>query len=162
MGISTISTKLAPGFGSRGIEGKIEAIHYLRTRNIPFFGICLGMQMAVIEFARNVLNLPDAHSTEMNTTSPYPVIDLMEDQKEVSQKGGTMRLGSYNCELKKGTKSFTAYGKSKINERHHHRYPCQSSNTKNYRVPAPHPSAIHRGQRHSHRSQCPLAAQVRG
>ena len=113
---------VAPGFGSRGIEGKIEAIHYLRTRNIPFFGICLGMQMAVIEFARNVLNLPNAHSTEMNTTSSDPVIDLMEDQKEVSQKGGTMRLGSYNCELKKGTKSFTAYGKSKINERHRHRY----------------------------------------
>ena len=113
---------VAPGFGSRGIDGKIEAIKYIRTHNIPFFGICLGMQMAVIEFARNVLNLNNAHSTEMLETSPNPVIALMEEQKKVSQKGGTMRLGSYNCEIKKGTKSFTAYGKNKIQERHRHRY----------------------------------------
>jgi len=113
---------VAPGFGSRGIDGKIEAIHYLRTNNIPFFGICLGMQMAVIEFARNVLNLKAAHSTEVDVQSPDAVIDLMEDQKEVSIKGGTMRLGSYACDLKKGSKSYTAYGKSRINERHRHRY----------------------------------------
>ncbi len=113
---------VAPGFGNRGIEGKIEAIHYLRTHNVPFFGICLGMQMAVIEFARNVLNLKNANSTEMNTSTTDPVIDLMEGQKEVSQKGGTMRLGAYQCELKKGSKSIIAYGKNKINERHRHRY----------------------------------------
>lgn len=113
---------VAPGFGSRGIEGKIEAIHFLRTNNIPFFGICLGMQMAVIEFARNVLKLKNAHSTEVDPQSPDPVIDLMEDQKEVSIKGGTMRLGSYACDLKKGSKSYTAYGKTRINERHRHRY----------------------------------------
>jgi CTP synthase len=113
---------VAPGFGSRGIEGKIEAIKYLRTNNIPFFGICLGMQMAVIEFARNVLKLKGAHSTEMETESPNPVIDIMEAQKEVSQKGGTMRLGAYDCNIKKGSKSHIAYGKSKIQERHRHRY----------------------------------------
>ena len=113
---------VAPGFGSRGIEGKIEAIHFLRTNNIPFFGICLGMQMAVIEFARNVLKLKNAHSTEVDPQSSDAVIDLMEDQKEVSIKGGTMRLGSYACDLKKGSKSFTAYGKTRINERHRHRY----------------------------------------
>ncbi len=113
---------VAPGFGSRGVEGKIEAIHYLRTHNIPFFGICLGMQMAVIEFARNVLKLNDAHSTEMEDNTANPVIDLMEAQKEVSQKGGTMRLGAYGCDLKKGSKSFTAYAKNKINERHRHRF----------------------------------------
>lgn len=113
---------VAPGFGSRGIEGKIEAIHFLRTHNIPFFGICLGMQMAVIEFARNVLKLKDAHSTEINPLSEDPVIDLMEEQKEISNKGGTMRLGSYHCELKKGTKSYLAYGKNKVTERHRHRF----------------------------------------
>jgi len=113
---------VAPGFGSRGIDGKIEAIHYLRTNNIPFFGICLGMQMAVIEFARNVLKLKNAHSTEVDVQSPDAVIDLMEGQKEVSIKGGTMRLGSYTCDLKKGSRSYTAYGKPRINERHRHRY----------------------------------------
>ncbi len=118
---------IAPGFGNRGIEGKINAIEYLRTHNIPFFGICLGMQMAVIEFARNVLNLPNANSTEMNVSSTDPVIDLMEGQKEVSQKGGTMRLGSYNCDLRKGSKSYLAYGKSKISERHRHRYEFNNS-----------------------------------
>jgi len=113
---------VAPGFGSRGIEGKIEAIHYLRTHNIPFFGICLGMQMAVIEFARNVLHLNGAHSTEMDAETSEAVIDIMEDQKEVSQKGGTMRLGAYDCDVKKGSKSYTAYGKTRIHERHRHRY----------------------------------------
>jgi len=118
---------VAPGFGTRGVEGKIEAIQYLRTHNIPFFGICLGMQMAVIEFARNVLNLKDAHSTEMESSTANPVIDLMENQKEVSHKGGTMRLGSYTCDLKKGSKSFTAYNKNKINERHRHRFEFNNS-----------------------------------
>ncbi|MEY2924630.1 MAG: hypothetical protein RLZZ337_1178 [Bacteroidota bacterium] len=113
---------VAPGFGDRGIEGKIETIKYLRENNIPFFGICLGMQCAVIEFARNVLGYTDAHSTEMNAGTKHPVIDLMESQKTVSQKGGTMRLGSYKCKLSKGSQSYLAYGKSNISERHRHRY----------------------------------------
>lgn len=113
---------VAPGFGSRGIDGKIEAISYLRKNNIPFFGICLGMQMAVIEFARNQLKLKNAHSTEMSENTPYPVIDLMEEQKNISTKGGTMRLGAYNCDIQKGSKVYSIYGKSKISERHRHRY----------------------------------------
>jgi len=113
---------VAPGFGERGLEGKIEAVKYARTSNIPFFGICLGMQVAVIEFARNVLGLKDAHSTEMNADTSDPVIALMEEQKNIEQMGGTMRLGAYPCELIKGTKSSAAYGKSKIHERHRHRY----------------------------------------
>ncbi len=113
---------VAPGFGSRGIEGKIEAIRYAREKKIPFFGICLGMQCAVIEFARNVLKLKDAHSTEMNEKTKNPVIDMMPDQKKISEKGGTMRLGAYACEIQKGTKAYSAYGKQKISERHRHRY----------------------------------------
>ncbi|MCB9251148.1 MAG: CTP synthase [Flavobacteriales bacterium] len=113
---------VAPGFGSRGIEGKIEAIKHIRTNDIPFFGICLGMQMAVIEFARNVLKLKDAHTAEVENGNKNLVIDLMEDQKEVSIKGGTMRLGAYSCDLKKGTRSYQSYGKSKIKERHRHRF----------------------------------------
>ena len=112
---------VAPGFGVRGIEGKITTIQYLRENEIPFFGICLGMQCAVIEYARNVLGLKDAHSSEMISTK-NAVIDLMESQKKVSQKGGTMRLGAYKCKLEKGSKSYTAYGKSLISERHRHRY----------------------------------------
>jgi len=112
---------VAPGFGDRGIEGKINTIQYLRENNIPFFGICLGMQCAVIEYARNVLGLKDAHSSEMAETK-NAVIDLMESQKDVSQKGGTMRLGAYKCKLEKGSKAYTAYGKSSISERHRHRY----------------------------------------
>ncbi len=112
---------VAPGFGDRGIEGKINTIQYLRENNIPFFGICLGMQCAVIEYARNVLGLKDAHSSEMAETK-NAVIDLMESQKGVSQKGGTMRLGAYKCKLEKGSKAYTAYGKSSISERHRHRY----------------------------------------
>jgi CTP synthase len=112
---------VAPGFGDRGIEGKITTIQYLRENEIPFFGICLGMQCAVIEYARNVLGLKDAHSSEMISTK-NAVIDLMESQKKVSQKGGTMRLGAYKCKLEKGSKSYTAYGKSLISERHRHRY----------------------------------------
>ncbi len=113
---------VAPGFGERGLEGKIEAVRYVRENNIPFFGICLGMQVAVIEFARNVLNLEDANSTEMNPHTAHPVIGLMENQKNIQQMGGTMRLGSYACELKKGSKAASAYGKNKIQERHRHRY----------------------------------------
>jgi CTP synthase len=113
---------VAPGFGSRGIEGKLEAVRYARENQVPFFGICLGMQCSVIEFARNVLHLPDAHSAEMNPESPNAVIDLMEDQKEITQKGGTMRLGAYTCNLKKGSLAFKAYGKQIISERHRHRY----------------------------------------
>ncbi|MDP2088017.1 MAG: CTP synthase [Flavobacteriaceae bacterium] len=113
---------VAPGFGERGIEGKISAIQFARENNIPFFGICLGMQMAVIEFARNVIGLKDANSTEMNATTTNPVIDLMESQKEITDKGGTMRLGVWKCELKKDSKSFKAYQTEIINERHRHRY----------------------------------------
>ena len=113
---------VAPGFGERGIEGKIETIKYCREEKLPFFGICLGMQCAVVEFARNVLGLKDATSTEMESKTKNPIIDLMDEQKSITQKGGTMRLGSYACELKKNTKAYQAYGKTKINERHRHRY----------------------------------------
>ena len=112
---------VAPGFGHRGIEGKIEAVRYAREQKIPFFGICLGMQCSVIEFARNVLGYADANSTEMDSTT-HPVIDLMEEQKGVTEKGGTMRLGGYPCTLQKGTKVYAAYGKAEIVERHRHRY----------------------------------------
>ncbi|MEG0789464.1 MAG: CTP synthase [Alistipes sp.] len=116
---------VAPGFGNRGIEGKIEAVRFARERQIPFLGICLGMQCAVIEFARNVLGLTDANSSEMEAT-PNPVIDLMEEQKGVTAKGGTMRLGAYPCTLKKGSKVAAAYGKTQIEERHRHRYEFNS------------------------------------
>lgn len=113
---------VAPGFGHRGIEGKLSAVKYVRENNIPFLGICLGMQCAVIEYARNVLNLPEANSREMNHTTPDAVIDLMEDQKNVTEMGGTMRLGAYDCSLKKGTNSLEAYGSKNVKERHRHRY----------------------------------------
>jgi CTP synthase len=113
---------VAPGFGERGFEGKIETVKYARENKIPFFGICLGMQVAVIEFARNVLGHLKANSTEMDPYSPFPIISLMEEQKKIDQMGGTMRLGSYACDLKKGSKAFNAYGKTKIHERHRHRY----------------------------------------
>ena len=113
---------VAPGFGSRGIDGKLEAIRYVRENNIPFFGICLGMQMATIEFARNVLGWKDAHSTEMKENTKYPVIALMDEQKTVVNKGGTMRLGSYTCKLDKKSKAYKAYGTDVIEERHRHRY----------------------------------------
>lgn len=112
---------VAPGFGERGIEGKIEAVKYARENNVPFLGICLGMQCAVIEYARNVLGLKDAHSTEISETS-NPVIDLMDEQKHIVNKGGTMRLGAYNCRIPEGTKAHEAYGKTDIVERHRHRY----------------------------------------
>jgi CTP synthase len=113
---------IAPGFGGRAIDGKIEAIKYIRENNIPFFGICLGMQMAVIEYARNVLKLPDAHSSEMNPKTKFPIIHLMEDQKNVSKKGGTMRLGAYKCTINKNSNAYKAYKKTDIEERHRHRY----------------------------------------
>lgn len=113
---------IAPGFGDRGIEGKIMAARYARENNIPFLGVCLGLQCAVIEFARNVLNLEKAHSTEMSRKTPHPVIDLMEEQKGITEKGGTMRLGSYPCKIEKGTKAFEAYQSECIDERHRHRY----------------------------------------
>jgi len=113
---------VAPGFGDRGIEGKIKAIEFSRVNKIPFLGICLGMQCAAIEFSRNVLGLTDAHSTEMNKETKYPVIDIMDDQKKVTRKGGTMRLGEYPCNISKNTKAFAVYGKSRISERHRHRY----------------------------------------
>ena len=110
------------GFGERGIEGKLEAIRYARENKIPFFGICLGLQCAVIEFARNVLHKEKANSTEFDPDTPDPVIHLMETQKSVKDMGGTMRLGSYPCKLKPGTKSAAAYGVDHIDERHRHRY----------------------------------------
>ena len=113
---------VAPGFGGRGIDGKITAITYARENNVPFLGICLGMQCAVVEFARNVLHWADAHSVEMNPKTSYPVIDMMEEQKKISGMGGTMRLGAYPCHLKKGTKVYNIYKKSEIKERHRHRY----------------------------------------
>ena len=113
---------VAPGFGERGLEGKIQAIKYAREHNVPFFGICLGMQMCVVEFARDVLGLKDAASTEMNPSTPDPVIDLMEDQKSTTIKGGTMRLGAYDCQLDKNSLAYEIYGKELISERHRHRY----------------------------------------
>lgn len=113
---------VAPGFGMRGIEGKIVAVKFARENKLPFFGICLGMQMAAIEFARNVLGLKDANSTEMQADTKNPVIDLMASQKKVKTKGGTMRLGAYACELKEGTLAYNIYGYSPISERHRHRW----------------------------------------
>ncbi len=113
---------VAPGFGFRGVEGKIEAVKYARENNLPFFGICLGMQMAAIEFARNVLGIISADSTEMNPQTPNPVIDMMEEQKKITNKGGTMRLGSYPCVIKENTLAYSIYGTTDINERHRHRW----------------------------------------
>jgi CTP synthase len=113
---------VAPGFGNRGVEGKISAVKYARENNLPFFGICLGMQMAVIEYARNVLGWADAHSTEMVKETQRPVIDLMDEQKDVTAKGGTMRLGAYPCTIKQGTLAHTIYGATEISERHRHRW----------------------------------------
>lgn len=123
---------VAPGFGERGIEGKIIAIQYARENNIPFLGICLGMQCAVIEFGRNVIGLVKAHSTEMNPETPFPVIDIMEDQKSVDKKGGTMRLGLYPCTLKPKTKIWDIYKTDHISERHRHRYEFNNAFTQQY------------------------------
>lgn len=118
---------VAPGFGMRGVEGKIIAVKYAREKRLPFFGICLGMQMAVIEYARNVLGLKEAHSTEMDPQTKHPVIDLMEEQKEITAKGGTMRLGAYPCTVKEGTLAHTIYGKTNVSERHRHRWEFNNS-----------------------------------
>ncbi len=123
---------VAPGFGERGLEGKLNAIQYVRENNIPFFGICLGMQCSVIEFGRNVLGLKDANSFEMDANTSNPVINLMEEQKNITNMGGTMRLGAYDCEIKKGTKAFAVYGKTKISERHRHRYEFNNDYLKQY------------------------------
>ncbi len=117
---------VAPGFGERGIEGKIETVRYARENKIPFFGICLGMQMAVIEYGRNVLGLKDANSTEMNKGTSAPVINLMEEQKSITDKGGTMRLGAWKCQLKEGSLAKNIYGVTDILERHRHRYEFNS------------------------------------
>ena len=117
---------VAPGFGERGIEGKIDAVKYVRENNVPFFGICLGMQMAVIEFARNVLGIKDADSTEMSPDTKNPVIGLMEDQKTITDKGGTMRLGAWGCDLKIGSTVRDIYKAESIKERHRHRYEFNS------------------------------------
>jgi CTP synthase len=113
---------VAPGFGSRGIDGKILTVKYARENNIPFLGICLGMQCSVIEFARNVLKMEGAHSTEMNHKTKYPVIDLMEEQKSIIDKGGTMRLGGYKCVIDENSRAYGSYGKTEVIERHRHRY----------------------------------------
>lgn len=113
---------VAPGFGNRGIEGKIIAVKYARETGLPFFGICLGMQMAVIEFARNVLGIKDAHSTEMESNTPNPVVNMMEEQKRIKMMGGTMRLGAYPCEIEEGSLAHKVYNAPNISERHRHRY----------------------------------------
>lgn len=124
---------VAPGFGSRGMEGKIKAVEYARVNNIPFLGICLGMQCAVIEFGRNVLGFADADSTEMNPATKYPVIDLMEEQKSITDKGGTMRLGGYKCIIDENTLAMAAYNTKEITERHRHRYEFNNSYIDVYR-----------------------------
>ncbi|GAA4341055.1 CTP synthase [Mucilaginibacter gynuensis] len=133
---------VAPGFGERGFEGKIEAIRYVRENNIPFFGICLGMQCAVVEYGRNVLGLTEANSTEMNSETPYPVIGMMEEQKKITAKGGTMRLGAYPCDLKRGSKAAAIYGKTHISERHRHRYEFNNEYLKRYEEHGMIPSGI--------------------
>ncbi|MEA2698351.1 MAG: synthase, partial [Myxococcales bacterium] len=113
---------VAPGFGSRGIEGKVAAVRYAREERVPFFGICLGMQVAVIEFARNVAGLKGANSTEFDQAAPYPVVDFLPEQRQVTEKGATMRLGAYPCVLTPGSRAAAAYGAGEIVERHRHRY----------------------------------------
>ena len=123
---------ICPGFGQRGIEGKIVAAHYTRTHNIPTFGICLGMQMMVIEFARNVLGYADANSREMDEKTPHNVIDIMEEQKNITNMGGTMRLGAYECVLRQNSRVFNIYKKEHIQERHRHRYEFNNDFLKEY------------------------------
>ncbi len=123
---------VAPGFGHRGIDGKILSAKYARENNIPFLGICLGMQCAVIDFAQNVLNLKDANSTEMHRNTKNPVIDIMEEQKGITEFGGTMRLGSYMCKIKENSKAFQAYKNTSIKERHRHRYEFNNNFLKEY------------------------------
>lgn len=131
---------VAPGFGSRGVEGKIAAVKYARENNLPFFGICLGMQMSVIEYARNVLGWKEAHSTEMEAQTAYPVIALMEEQKKVKKKGGTMRLGSYPCEIMPGSLAEKIYGSTRIEERHRHRWEFNNNFIKDFEKAGMRPS----------------------
>jgi CTP synthase len=133
---------VAPGFGERGIEGKINAVKYARENKVPFFGICLGMQCAVIEYARNVIGLEDAHSSEMNPETTNPVIDLMEEQKLVTNKGGTMRLGAYACKLEKGSLAHHIYGKLNIQERHRHRYEFNNAYLEQFKAAGMTPTGI--------------------
>ena len=123
---------VAPGFGQRGLEGKVHAIKYARENGVPFLGICLGMQMCVVEFARNVLGFADAASTELYPDTTHPVIDLMEEQKKTTMKGGTMRLGAYDCTLEKGTLAYKVYGCKDISERHRHRYEFNAKYAKDF------------------------------
>ena len=125
---------VAPGFGTRGIEGKIIAIRYARENKVPFLGICLCMQCAVVEFGRNVLGFTDAHSAEMNPDTTYPVIDIMEEQKKVDIKGGTMRLGAYPCTIRKGSLAYEVYNKTEISERHRHRYEFNNKYSAEYEL----------------------------
>lgn len=123
---------VAPGFGYRGVEGKISAVQYARESGLPFFGICLGMQMAIIEYGRNVLGIKDAQSTEMNPTAEEPVVDMMEEQKKITTKGGTMRLGSYPCNIKEGTLANKVYATTRVTERHRHRFEFNNRYLKQY------------------------------
>ncbi len=123
---------VAPGFGARGVEGKIAAVKYARLNNLPFFGICLGMQMAVIEYARNVLGWTDAHSTEMDANTTHPVIALMDEQKKIKKKGGTMRLGAYDCKIEEGTLAYKIYDTDVISERHRHRWEFNNEYLKDF------------------------------
>lgn len=133
---------VAPGFGHRGIEGKILSVKYARENKVPFLGICLGMQCAVIEFARNVLGLTGANSTEMVRTTPHPVIDLMEDQKGITDMGGTMRLGAYPCVVSKGSNAYKAYKKLEVSERHRHRYEFNNKYLAQFQDAGMHPVGI--------------------
>ncbi len=135
---------VAPGFGERGIEGKITAIRFARENKIPFLGICLGMQCAVVEFGRNVLGLQGAHSTEMNPATSYPVIDIMEEQKKINKKGGTMRLGAYPCTIADGSIAFSVYGTADIKERHRHRYEFNNAFLEQYKEAGMIPVGINR------------------
>ncbi|MDE6332136.1 MAG: CTP synthase, partial [Muribaculaceae bacterium] len=123
---------IAPGFGQRGIEGKFIALRWCREHDVPTFGICLGMQCMVIEFARNVLGFNGANSTEMDHSTPYPVIDLMDEQKSISNLGGTMRLGAYDCRLRPGSQAAAAYGSEQVSERHRHRFEFNSAYTADF------------------------------
>ena len=120
------------GFGTRGIEGKIKTVQYLREKKIPFFGICLGMQVASIEFARNVCGMKGANSTEFDRETPYPVISLIEEQKNIRNMGATMRLGEYQCKIHKNSASYRAYKKENIGERHRHRYEFNNKYRKSF------------------------------
>ncbi|MEG1498913.1 MAG: CTP synthase [Bacteroidales bacterium] len=137
---------VAPGFGKRGIEGKLSAIRYAREEKVPFLGICLGMQCSVIEFARNVLGWEEAHSTEMDPLTQYPVIHLMEDQKQISTMGGTMRLGAYSCKLKSNSLLLKIYGKEDISERHRHRYEFNNDYLKDFEKAGMKVAGINHGQ----------------